>query len=60
MTATVLSVAEDPGPEVGADTAQDADERRPLAELFRDLRTSRVGLSAREAARRLVVYGPNE
>jgi magnesium-transporting ATPase (P-type) len=39
---------------------QDADERRPLAELFRDLRTTRAGLAPREAARRLVVYGPNE
>jgi len=38
---------------------QDGDERRPLAELFRDLRTSRAGLAPREAARRLVVHGPN-
>jgi calcium-translocating P-type ATPase len=37
-----------------------ADERRPPAELFRDLRTSGDGLGAREAARRLAVYGPNE
>ncbi len=28
--------------------------------LLRDLRTSREGLSSREVARRLVVYGPNE
>jgi calcium-translocating P-type ATPase len=31
-----------------------------LARLFRDLGSSRDGLSAREAARRLEVYGPNE
>jgi magnesium-transporting ATPase (P-type) len=36
------------------------DPLEPLARLFRDLRTSRDGLSAREAARRLEVYGPNE
>ena len=30
------------------------------ARLLRDLRASRSGLSEREAARRLVVYGPNE
>jgi hypothetical protein len=28
--------------------------------LLRDLRAARTGLSAREAGRRLVVYGPNE
>ena len=33
--------------------------REPLAELFRDLRTSPHGLAGRDAARRLVVYGPN-
>ena len=36
------------------------DERRPPAELFRNLRTSGDGLGEREAARRLAVYGPNE
>ncbi|MGA5302468.1 cation-translocating P-type ATPase [Nucisporomicrobium flavum] len=36
------------------------DERRPPVELFRDLRTGPAGLGAREAARRLTVYGPNE
>ncbi|GAA3277221.1 cation-transporting P-type ATPase [Dactylosporangium vinaceum] len=41
------------------DTAETVDERRPLVDLFRDLRTSRSGLSTREAARRQVVYGPN-
>jgi calcium-translocating P-type ATPase len=32
----------------------------PLRHLYRDLRTSPRGLSNREAARRLVAYGPNE
>ena len=32
----------------------------PLEELFRDLRASAVGLSGREASRRLEVSGPNE
>ncbi len=38
--------------------APDPTERAEL--LLRDLRASRQGLSAREAARRLVAYGPNE
>ncbi|WUH89754.1 cation-transporting P-type ATPase [Streptomyces sp. NBC_00433] len=42
------------------DNAEDGDERRQPAELFRDLRTSREGLAGREAARRQRVYGPNE
>jgi magnesium-transporting ATPase (P-type) len=37
-----------------------SDPREPLAALFRDLRSSPEGLSAREADRRLLVYGPNE
>ncbi|MEV0134141.1 cation-transporting P-type ATPase [Dactylosporangium sp. NPDC050688] len=41
------------------DTGETVDERRPLVDLYHDLRTSRAGLAAREAARRLVVYGPN-
>jgi len=32
----------------------------PVRRLLRDLRTSREGLSSREAARRLVAYGRNE
>jgi calcium-translocating P-type ATPase len=36
------------------------DPLEPLAQLFRDLRSSPSGLSAREAARRLEVDGPNE
>jgi calcium-translocating P-type ATPase len=43
----------------GPDLAEDADPRGPLAEVFRDLRTSRAGLPGREAVRRQLVYGPN-
>ncbi|PYC82632.1 magnesium-transporting ATPase [Streptomyces tateyamensis] len=35
------------------------DPREPLSVLLRDMRTSPQGLAAREAARRLTVYGPN-
>jgi magnesium-transporting ATPase (P-type) len=45
--------------EVGG-TSTTADPREPLILLFRDLRTSALGLSGREAQRRLLVYGPNE
>jgi calcium-translocating P-type ATPase len=41
-------------------TPAPVDERRPPMELFRNLRTTAEGLGAREAARRLTVYGPNE
>ena len=37
-----------------------ADPLEPMAQLFRDLRAVPAGLSGREAARRLEVYGPNE
>ena len=36
------------------------DASEPLDRLFRDLRSRPEGLTAREAARRLVAYGPNE
>ncbi len=36
------------------------DTRQPLSSLFRDLRTSALGLSGREAQQRLIVFGPNE
>ena len=39
---------------------QTPDPLEPLAQLFRDLRTSTDGLSDREASRRLEVAGPNE
>ena len=43
----------------GADPPEVTDPREPLALLFRDLRSSRDGLSDREAARRLLTHGPN-
>ncbi|MFG1676132.1 cation-transporting P-type ATPase [Micromonospora sp. NPDC049282] len=43
----------------GRPAGGEVDAREPLVELFRDLRTSPHGLAGREAARRLVVYGPN-
>lgn len=46
--------------ETGSYPARDVDAEEPLSRLLRDLRTSREGLSGREAARRLVAYGPNE
>ncbi len=47
------AVPADPG-------AGDPDPLEPLGQLYRDLRSSADGLSGREAARRLEVYGPNE
>jgi calcium-translocating P-type ATPase len=49
----------DPGSTPGLD-GQAADPLEPLAQLLRDLRAAPVGLSDREAARRLQVAGPNE
>jgi calcium-translocating P-type ATPase len=43
-----------------AQSGETVDGRRPLVDLFHDLRTSRAGLSVREATHRQVVYGPNE
>ncbi len=37
-----------------------SDPRESLGRLFRDLRSSPEGLTSREAARRLVAYGPNQ
>jgi calcium-translocating P-type ATPase len=51
------------GPAAGQAAAagpEPADPLEPLALLFRDLRSSPRGLTSREAARRLLVYGPNE
>ncbi|HEY8478392.1 MAG TPA: cation-transporting P-type ATPase [Spirillospora sp.] len=42
-----------------ADAATNADPREPLPQLRRELGTGDRGLSGREAARRLAVYGPN-
>jgi magnesium-transporting ATPase (P-type) len=46
----------------GADGEADdaANPLEPLGLLYRDLRSSPRGLSNREAARRLVIFGPNE
>ena len=43
-----------------AEPREAGDPREPVARLLRDLGTSANGLSRREAARRLQVYGPNE
>ena len=52
---------EAPASSPGADELREsADPRAPVQRVLRDLRASRAGLSEREAARRLVVYGPNE
>lgn len=40
--------------------ASPQDPREPVSRLLRDLRTQAGGLTSREAARRLVAYGPNE
>ncbi len=47
---------------VGVETAPllSAEPREPIERLFRDLRSRPEGLTDREAARRLVAYGPNE
>ncbi|MEV0665826.1 cation-translocating P-type ATPase [Actinomadura luteofluorescens] len=50
-----------PHPEPAADAAvATADPRDPLPRLREELRTGDRGLSEREAARRLAVYGPNQ
>ena len=41
-------------------TVENVNPTEPVTRLLRDLRTSSSGLSGREAARRLVVYGPNQ
>lgn len=51
--------AHEPG-KAQPDEAEQTDERRPADDLFRDLRTSRAGLTSREAAGRQLAYGgPN-
>jgi calcium-translocating P-type ATPase len=60
MTATDTAPADIPAVPDGAGGAEAVDERQPLAELFRDLRTSPAGLSEREIARRRLAYGANE
>lgn len=45
--------------QVSPDNAAESDPSRRLDLLFRDLRSSAKGITDREAARRLTVYGPN-
>ncbi|HET9172288.1 MAG TPA: cation-transporting P-type ATPase [Actinospica sp.] len=45
--------------ETAAPDGPAADPREPLSDLWADLDSSPGGLSQREAARRLIVYGPN-
>ena len=47
------------GLSVHAEDGEESEAQGSLAELYRDLRTSPHGLTAREASRRLLVYGPN-
>lgn len=44
---------------LAVDDGEHSDGLRGVDELFRDLRSSPEGLAGREAARRLLVYGPN-
>jgi magnesium-transporting ATPase (P-type) len=45
---------------VNASESGEIDELTSLAEIFRGLRTNPGGLTSRDAARRLIIYGPNE
>ena len=47
-------------PVAGTAPGEAGDPREPVELLLRDLHARRHGLSSREAARRLVAYGPNE
>ena len=49
-----------PARQAGEVQPEGPDPLEPLAQLFRDLRSSPAGLSDREAARRLEATGPNE
>jgi calcium-translocating P-type ATPase len=55
-----MSALEARGPRSDADDALETDPTESVDRLLRDLRTSRNGLSSREAERRLRQYGPNE
>ena len=59
MSAHAVRTVED-GVEAGTAPSRGIDPEEPLSRLLRDLRTSQEGLSGREAARRLIAYGPNE
>ena len=45
---------------MNASESGEIDELTSLEEIFRSLRTSPGGLTQRDAARRLIIYGPNE
>ena len=60
MTAAATAPVDNQAVPDDTDTAESVEERRPLTELFRDLRTSPKGLSERGAARRRLVYGANQ
>ena len=47
-------------PSTGPGLAETIDPTEPVDRLLRDLRSSRSGLSSREAARRLIAHGANE
>ena len=49
-----------PSTGLASDRVTAVNPQESIVRLLRDLRTRRGGLSNREAARRLVVYGPNE
>jgi len=55
-----MTGATDTPPIDGTSLPTAPDPTGPLDRLFRDLGTSELGLSDREAQRRLVVYGPNK
>ncbi|HET7857215.1 MAG TPA: cation-transporting P-type ATPase [Gaiellaceae bacterium] len=52
--------SEQAGPAVEGEPGDSFDPRERVELLLRDLRARRDGLSEREAARRLIVHGPNE
>ncbi|MEU2136176.1 cation-translocating P-type ATPase [Nocardia rhamnosiphila] len=54
------SLAESARPPERARSETVIDPREPVSALMRDLRTGPEGLTGREAARRLELYGPNE
>ena len=45
--------------DTGRQQSQQGDPQEPIDGLLSDLETSTTGLSEREVARRIVVYGPN-
>lgn len=61
MTNVPSVVPKDEAPETDPPTTLTLESvHEPLRLLFRDLRATPGGLSSREAARRLIAYGPNE